>query len=200
MTTRSGIPRFSGGFKSFSVSQFTDRERSTESRLHVYSQGSRPKVVEYLWLKFLWDELNRLEWELFLACPEVLNSEVKFSALRAINLVGKRKVRNRLVKCPFLPDSDKPTWLRYQGFKRLNVEISRETRSLPKVAKFSGYVKSGSAVGSKSARKSSYLDLLVVNENDYSLELVFDWFSYLTIGETSFLPKKESNHPDETLK
>jgi len=183
MTARSGIPRFSGGFKSFSVSQFTDREKGTESRLFVYSQGSRPKVHRYLWLKLLWNELTKNEWMLFLAMNETLNSEIIYNSLRAINKIGKRAVRQKLNTTPYILEEDKPSYERYRGYQRLNVEISIETRSLPKVPKFSGYVKSSSAVGSKnSSGKSSYLDLMTINNEDYS-ELVFDWFNYLTIGE-----------------
>ena len=182
MTARPGIPRFSGGFKSFSVLQFNDREKGTESRLFVYSQGSRPKVHKYLWLKLLWDELTKQEWALFLSMPETLNNEMIYGSLRSINFQGKRVTRRRLIEAPFLSNEDKPSYSVYQGFKRLNVEISLEIRNLPKVAKFSGYIKSASAVGSKSPKKSSYLDSLAINETDYS-ETVFDWFAYLTIGE-----------------
>ena len=182
MTTRPRLPRFSGGFKSFSVLQSNDREKGTESRLHVYSQGSRPKVHKYLWLKMLWNELTKEEWALFYSMPETLNSEIIYSSLRAINFQGKRLTRNRLIASPLIPEEDKPTYDRYRGFMRLKVEISRETRNLPKVAKFSGYIKSASAVGSKSPRKSSFLDLMAVNEDDY-MKIVFDWFTYLTIGE-----------------
>jgi len=182
MTTRPGLPRFSGGFKSFSVSQFTDREDGTESRLFVFSQGARPKVHEYLWLKMLWNELTKDEWELFYSMPETLNNEIIYSSLRAINFQGKRKTRRRLLNTPLIDEKDKPSYDRYRGFMRLKVEISREIRRLPKVPKFSGYIKSASAVGSKSPRKSSFLDLMVVNEDDY-MEIVFDWFTYLTIGE-----------------
>lgn len=198
MTARPGLPRFSGGFKSFSVSQFTNRETGAESRLFVYSQGSRVKVHRFLWLKMLWNELTKLEWELFLAMPETLNSEMIYSSLRAINFQGKRKTRNRLIQSTVIDDELRPTHDRYRGFQRLNVEISRENRSLPKVPKFSGYVKSASAIGSKSPRKSSLLDLMTINDQDY-MEIVFDWFSYLTVEETSFLPKKETNPPDEIL-
>lgn len=183
MTTRPRLPRFSGGFKSFSVSQSSDREKGTESRLFVYSQGSRTKVHEYLWLKMLWNELTKLEWELFYSMPETLNSEIIYSSLRAINFQGKRRTRQRLIASPLIEKKDKPTHDRYRGFMRLKVEISKEIRSLPKVPKFSGYIRSASAVGSKSPGKSSFLDLMVVNENDYNMEIVFDWFTYLTIGD-----------------
>jgi hypothetical protein len=183
MTARSGLPRFSGGFKSFSVTQFTDREKGTESRLFVYSQGSRIKVHRYLWLKYLWNELTRNEWMLFLIMPETLNSEIIYNSLRAINIKGKRAIRQKLIATPHIKEEDKPTYERYRGFLRLDVEIHLEFRSLPKVPKFSGYVKSSSAVGSKnSTGKSSYLDLMAINSEDYSVH-VFDWFTYLTIED-----------------
>lgn len=182
VTARSGLPRFSGGFKTFSISQFTNREKGSESRLIVYSQGARPKVHKYLWLKMLWNELSKEEWELFLAMPETLKSEMIYSTLRSINYQGKRATRKKLINCPFLSEEDKPTHDRYRGFKRLNVEIRKEERSLPKVPKFSGYVKSASAIGSKQPRKSSFLDLMAITGDDY-MEIKFDWFTYLTIGE-----------------
>jgi len=183
MTARSGIPRFSGGFKAFSVSFNTNRETGTESRLFVYSQGSRQKVHIYLWLKLLWNELSKDEWKLFLSMPETLNNEMIYDSLRAINFQGKRATRQRLIKSPYCPKEYLPNYDRYRGFMRLNVEISLENRRLPKVPKFSGYVKSASAIGSKrSSGKSSYLDLMAINCEDYE-KVVFNWFSYLTIGE-----------------
>lgn len=189
MTARLGIPKFSGGFKTFSVVEFNNREQGTESRFLVYSQGSRDKVIEYLWLKLLWDELSRPEMELFLALPEVLNSEMKYGALRALLLKPKREIRHRLVNCSFLEKKERPTRDRYQGYQRLDVEIKRITRNLPKVPKYSGYVKSASSVGTKSPGRSSFLDPLAVIENDY-MDNSFDWFTYLTVGDLHLLPSE----------
>lgn len=184
MTARSGLPRFSGGFQSFSVSFNENRETGVDSRLFVYSQGSRPKVHIYLWLKLIWNELSKDEWLLFLAMPETFQfQEMIIDSLRAINFQGKRKTRQRLIQSPQVPKMYKPDYDRYRGFMRLNVEISYENRRLPKPPKFSGYIKSASAVGSKrSSGKSSYLDLMAINCEDYN-EIAFNWFSYLTIVE-----------------
>jgi hypothetical protein len=183
MTARSGLPRFSGGFRTFSLSLNTNREKATEDRLFVYSQGSRPKVHVYLWLKMIWSELRRDEWELFLAMPETLNNEIIYCSLRAINFQGKRVTRQKLINSPYVPKEYRIDYDRYRGYQRLNVEISRETRSLPKVTKFSGYVKSASAIGSKrSPGKSSILDLMTINNEDYS-EIEFNWFAYLTVDD-----------------
>lgn len=187
MTARPGLPRFRGPFKSFSVSVQTNRETGIDSRLLVYSQGSRAKVVQYLWLKCLWDELSREEMELFLILPEILNSEMKFGALRASLSIGKKKVRQKLVEAPFLTDKERPHRLSYLGFKRLDVEIYGFTRKLPRVPKFSGWVKSSSAVGSKRSGGPSFLDPLAVIENDY-VDSKFDWYLYLTVDDQSLFP------------
>jgi len=182
MTARTGIPSFKGGFKSFSIAISTNREKGTESRLLVLSQGSRAKIVNYLWLKFLWDELSRDEMELFLHLKEILDSDIPFAALRAVMIVGKKKVREVLNTTPLISEDKRPSRERYLGYKRLDVEIQRIERRLPKVPKFSGWIRSSSAVGSKSSRGSSFLDPLAIIENDYT-DIKFDWYSYLTVGE-----------------
>lgn len=198
IVTGSRLPRFQGPFQSFKVKTNTNREKGTESGLLVYSQGSRAVVSKFLWLKWLWDELSRREMELFLALPETLNSEMKFGALRASLLKGKKVTRERLNQYPFKTKKEQPNRQRYQGIKNLDVEILDFTRSLPKVPKFSGWVKSSSQVGSK--RKPggpSFLEPLAIIENDYA-DNNFDWFSYLTVGEQYILPSEYNNHPDET--
>jgi hypothetical protein len=190
VTTRPGIPRFRGSFNTFRVTYNEDRENGTADYLLVFSQGKRVKVHRYLWLKFLWNELTKDEWFLFISMPETLNSNLIYNSIRAINLKGKKWVRNRLIDSPFLDSKDIPTKDKYRGYQGLKVEIHFENRRLPKVPKFSGYVKSSSQVGSKRSRKSSFLDLIIATGEDYS-EVVFDWFAYLTVGESyTFLPGK----------
>lgn len=187
MTARPGLPRFSGPFKTFSVSKSSNREKGTDSRLLVYSQGSRAKVVEYLWLKFLWDELTKKEFELFIILPETLNSEMKVAVLRSILIQGKKVTRERLNKLLFYRNEPIYSRERYQGYKRLDVEILDFTRSLPRVPKYSGWVRSLSAVGSKRGRRGpSYLEPLAIIENDYE-DIEFTWYSYLTVGDLEIL-------------
>jgi hypothetical protein len=117
--------------------------------------------------------------------PETLKSEIKYAALRAVLLIGKKEIRTKLVNCPFLDEQDKPFRERYQGIKGLDVEIRDESRKLPKVPKFSGWIKSSSAVGRKSSKKSPvFTEPLGIIENDYEAN-VFDWYYYLTVGELS---------------
>jgi hypothetical protein len=182
MTARTKFPKFHGPFKSFSVSLFTNREQGTESRLYVFSQGNRTKVLEFLWLKYLWDELSKDEYKLFIASSEILNSELKVAALRAVLIFGKKKIRERLCNCSFLPEEERPSRVRYQGFKRLDVEIQEISRSLPKVPKYSGWIKSSSAKDSKRSRGPRFLEPLAIIENDYE-DKIFDWYNYLTVDE-----------------
>lgn len=185
MKARPGIPRFSGPFKSFSVTLDSNRETGTENRLLVFSQGNRAKVVEYLWLKWLWDELSKEEMLLFLTLPETLKSGIKVAGLRAALIAGKKQVRVRLSEGPLPSDFHTPTRLRYLGFKRLDVEISRFRRSLPRVPKFSGWIRSSSKKGSKRrAGGPSYLEPLAIIDNDY-IDICFDWYNYLTVDDHS---------------
>lgn len=180
MTPRPRKPRFSGGFKTFTVSVSTNREKGTDSRLCVFSQGSRAKVIEYLWLKWIWDELSKDEMKLVYASSEFLTG-VKQAALRAVFITGKRKVREKLLSSPIKEEISKT---RYQGFKRLDIEIYEFQRSLPKVPKFSGYVRNASSVGSKRSSGGTSVDLspLDIIEDDYNFES-FNWYTFLTVGD-----------------
>lgn len=180
MNARPSKPRFSGGFKTFTVSTSINRENRVEDRLCVFSQGSRAKVLEYLWLKYLWDELSRLEFKL-LILSGTLNSDFHFDALRAINLKGKRFVRKQIQK--FFPEGTYSR-VRYLGYKRLDVEIYEFQRSLPKTPKFSGWIRSASVKGSKNSQGgSSYLETLTSNEYVID-ERKIDWYSLLTVGDS----------------
>jgi len=182
-TARPGTPRFSGSFKTFSVVTSSNREKGTENRLLVHSQGSRAKVANYLWLKYLWDELSKEEMYLFLMLSETLNSEIKVAALRAVLILGKKVVRERLNTGLTRLHQSPFTREQYQGYKRLDVEIHRISRNLKKVPKFSGWIRSSSSKGSKRGHGGpSFLEPLAIYDNDYNDER-FDWYNYLTVGD-----------------
>jgi hypothetical protein len=192
MKARPSKPRFAGGFKTFTVSISINREKRVESRFCVFSQGSRNKVFEYLWLKLLWDELSRLEIQLVMLSE--LNSNLKFSILKSINSHGKVHTRNRLLK--LFPEGTYSRE-RYQGFKRLDVEIYEFQRNLPKTPKFSGWIRSASAIGSKRPLGgSSYLDTLTSTE--YKDEIIIDWYHLLTVVDNTEISQWVfQNQPDE---
>lgn len=177
---RPSKPRFSGGFKTFTVSKSINRETRVESRLIVFSQGSRSKVLEYLWLKHLWDELTKKEYEL-LILSGILKSELKYDTLRVINIQGKKKTRDKIQE--FFPDGEFSR-VRYQGFKRLDVEIYEYQRSLPKTPKFSGWIRSASAKGSKrSPGATSYLEALT-HIDHRSDRISLNWYELLTVDDS----------------
>lgn len=190
--TRSGFPRFRGPFKTFSVSVSINYEKRTDSRLLVYSQGSRAKVVHYLWLKYLWDELTKDEWRLFYALPEILDSEIKIATLRAVMIQGKKRTRERLNIALKILGKESYTRTEYQGYKRLDVEISDFTRNLPKVPKFSGWIRSSSAKGSKKHQGGpSYLEPLALLESEYEM-FEFNWYYILTVGDLEAFPSGDA--------
>lgn len=183
MKAGSGFPRFSGSFKTFRVTVQTNREKGTQDNLVVYSSGSRPAVLKFLWYKFLWDELTKEEWKLFIILPESLNNPMIFGALRALQIKGKKEIRRKILNAPFLSYEERPLRTKYQGIKGLSIEIHEESRKLPKVPKFSGWIRSASSVGSKRQRGPSFLEPLAIIENDYN-DFSFDWYSYLTVGDS----------------
>jgi len=196
VTARPGFPKFHGSFKSFSLALNTNRETGIESRLLVYSQGSRAVVIEFLWLKYLWDELSKLEMTLFILLPEVHHSPLKYSTLRSVLLIGKKRTRDRIITAPFLSEREKPLRKFYQGYKRLDVEIYEFSRSLPRVPKFSGWIKSSSAKDKGSLGGPKLLEPLAITENDYEDE-IFDWYNFLTVDDYFSEPRKRVRHPEE---
>jgi len=104
--------------------------------------------------------------------------------MKAINLQGKRKTRERL---NVLFTEGTYSRERYQGFKRLDVEIYEYQRSLPRTPKFSGWIRSASAKGSKNQTGgSSYLETLT-NSEMWVDEKTIDWFALLTVESTTDL-------------
>lgn len=192
MKARPSKPRFAGSFKTFTVSISTNREYGVESRYCVFSQGSRNKVLEYLWLKLLWDELSREEVRLLMFLD--LKSELNFSIFRSINSKGKQYTRNRLNR---IFKDNRYSRERYQGFKRLDVEIYEFQRYLPKPTKFSGWIRSASATGSKRQSGGSS-DLETLTSIEYEDEIKIDWYYLLTVVDESEISQWEfQNQPDE---
>ncbi len=176
------FPKFKGKFKTFSLALNTNRETGLEQRLRVFSQGSRATVFEYLWLTWLGGTLSDSEFELFLVLPETLNNEMIYNAIKASYSVDKRHIRERLITFPFRNPKDTPSYQKYQGIRKsIVVETYKFSRSLPKVPKFSGWIKSSSQVGSKRPSGSSFLEPPTLHWIDYTVTK-FDWYFYLTVG------------------
>jgi len=181
-------PRFKGRFITTKVRLTSDHEKGMEMRLIVYSKGSRSAIVKYLWLKFLWDQLTRSEFLLFISLPEVLNNGMMFNYLSVINTIPKKIARRNLNKVEEKLGLEISSREKYQGIKDLGIEIYQETRNLPKPPKFSGYVKTPSSVGTKSSRGSSFLETTTnVDEIMKSLIEPINWYKLITVGPDSLL-------------
>jgi|JI61114BRNA_FD_contig_51_3973036_length_1045_multi_16_loop_1 hypothetical protein len=181
-------PRFKGRFITTKVKLTTDHEKGMECRLIVYSKGSRQAIIKFLWLKFLWDQLTRKEFLLFITFPEVLSNEKMFNYLSVINTIPKKIARRNLLKAEEFLNLEISSRERYHGIKDLDIEIYQETRNLPKPPKFSGYVKTPSSVGTKSSRGSSFLE--TTTDPDVVMKSLIEpisWYKLLTVGTDSLL-------------
>lgn len=195
------FPRFRGPFKTHKFGLSTDREKGTLSFLIVYSQGSRHKVMEFLWLKLIWDELSHSEFELLYHSPEFLNDERKFAFLRACLILPKKILRRRLLAIEGILGIKLSSRERYLGMKsRLDLEIHKGLGRLPKVRKYSGYCKTPSSVGTKRGRGvvDTTPDSLLPDEYEFENGTV-DWYNLLSVGDIPLFPGERSkfNHPDE---
>lgn len=182
------IPNFKGSFRTWAVTLSTNREKSTKDVLLVFSSGKREAVLEFLWLKFLHSQLTRIEFELFIATLKD-SDEKKFAVLRLLNEISKRELRKRLISIERLIGDKESSKIRLEGYYRLSIEIRKETRRLPKVKKFSGYIKSPSSMGSKRPLVR-HLDEMVVHEDFQINEYKFDWYNLLRVGHVPLLGRE----------
>lgn len=191
-------PNFTGSFKTYSVSVSTNREKGTESRLLVYSSGSRAATFEYLWLKFLWDHLTKIEYELLLASNEFLLNDYRYTTFRLMLENPKKSIRNKLLRIQLFLGMKLDSRERYLGYKRMRIDIQRITRSLQKVPKFSGYVRNASAVGSKRPGGPGIPEPLPYTE-EYCFTEKLDWEKLFSVGGLSELfSGSVVYHPDES--
>jgi len=139
-------PRFRGGFFTWRSTIFTDQENGVKAVFLVFSSGKREVVKRYLWLKLVWDQLTKVEFELFLTLLKD-SDYLYWSFLKLLVFVPKKILRKNLVKNEIklkLPASTRESYI---GYLRINIEIQKEFRNLPKPPKFSGYVRSLAAKG-----------------------------------------------------
>ena len=177
------IPSFGGGFNRFKIRISTNQEKGTQDYFVVLSQGKRHVFSKYIWYKFMYDNLTKQEELIFYSLPEILNSEFKIQALRACLRTGKKVIRKRIEELPLIPDSERISYLTYQGLRgNTQYDLSLREGKLPKPPKFSGWIKSSSSKDRKSSPKGSVMDPLNIILEDFVEEKNFDWFLYLTVG------------------
>jgi len=178
MATFRNYPKFSGGFQSWRVTLQTDYNRGLQEDLLVFSSGKREAALNHLWLKFLWDQLSKDEFVLFILTLKDSDHK-KVAFLKANLIIGRKELRRRLNILEFELGQKVSSRTRYQGSKSQRIEIQRVQRRLPKPKKYSGYVKNISSLGTKS-RKTRFLE--TIDRRDVFLEEEFDWYSSLLKG------------------
>jgi hypothetical protein len=148
------FPRFKGRFFTFRAVVLVDQENRVQSSLLVFSSGKREVVKRYLWLKHVWDQLTRIEYELFILLLTDKDHK-EWSFLKLQTEFSKAELRFSLINSEILNGDDRLSLREsYLGIKNIHIEIQREIRILPKTKKFSGYIKSLASRGkSKGAEK-----------------------------------------------
>ena len=139
-------PRFRGGFFTWRSTIFTDQENGVKAVFLVLSSGKRDVVKRQLWLKLVWDQLTKVEFELFLTLLKD-SDYLYWSFLKLLVFVPKKILRKNLVKNETILGLKVSSRESYIGSLRTNIEIQKEIRNLPKPPKFSGYIKSLSSRG-----------------------------------------------------
>lgn len=127
---------------SWSFSSSISSNRS-EIRWISRSSGRKSSVIQYLFHKWLYSSLNKVEWEFFIEAPGVLSNNMIFSALKARNSgITLRTIRKILEKYSiFLFGKENPSRERYLGLKSLIIRIDREITHRPqkKIIRYSGW-------------------------------------------------------------
>jgi hypothetical protein len=139
-------PRFRGGFFTWSSTIFTDQENGVKAVFLVYSSGKREVVKKFLFKKLVWDQLSKIEFELFLTLLKD-SDYLYWSFLKLLVFVPKKILRKNLVKNETILGLPVTSRESYLGSLRINIEIQKVIRNLPKPPKFSGYIKSLAARG-----------------------------------------------------
>lgn len=189
MNNSSAVPKFKGGYFKWTLVLNTNREKSTQDVLLVFSSGKREAVLEYLWLKFLHSQLTKDEFTLFIGSLKP-KEEKKWAILRLLaSDFSKKLLRKRLIKMEMFLGQKPSSKDRLFGFQRMSIEIRKEVRRLPKVKKFSGYIKSPSSAGSKRPLVRQ-IDEMVIHYDFNVDEKLFDWYTYLSVGNVPLLGRE----------
>lgn len=187
---------FHGPMISFHIVKSIDREKGLLRRWTVFSQGKRSTLVQYLFGKLLWDELNVLENRVFWHLSEITTDLTIYLSLKALVLgTSKRDLRKRLERSIF-PELKFITRQQYLTLKgRVNWIFLEETVNLRKVNKFSGYTKHHKDKGSLGPERE-FISEILEPVCDVSEEVLLH---YLTVGEFSLFGG-DYVHPDEDQK
>lgn len=120
-------------------------------RWTVISSGKRSTLIRYFLLKFLYDELSKKEYELFLSFPETTEEVNIFFALKARTLRYPKKVIRKILESISIKGKPPISREEYQGLKR--ILFTYEVKLNPPIEKPKPY--SGYSKGYKDGRRST---------------------------------------------
>jgi len=151
-------------------------------------------MLQYLWGKLLWDELNSIERSVFWSLKEVTEDKTIYLSLKAMTLgVSKKTLRERLEKGKFLGLKfiTRQQYLSVKGM--VNFNLQEKEIQLRSVTKYSGYTKHYKDKGSLGPEKVDYYSN-VLDPISISDEIIV---TYLTVGDISLFGGRVLFHPDD---
>lgn len=161
------------GFRKFLVSYSIDQEKLVLRYFSVISSGKRNKLLKLLFNKWIWDELSQEEYSLLFSLPEFFQHKVVMSAFRALQLVSKKILRERIKKLDSLIGID--IFLDHNSYYgmlgNLLISFSKGERKLPRTQKYSGYTRHYKDHGS--LRIGSFEEPLSLSEDEFCEENFF---------------------------
>jgi hypothetical protein len=171
-------------------------EKGTVVRWYVISSGKRTTLFEFLFLKWLWDELTSQEWRFVLSLPEFFSSKEFVACARALaSGVPKSEIRTRLNKYAVLVGLKQLSRLRYESMKSIRYDLGEIILADRPAKKFSGWVRNHNDHGS--LRKSSIFEL----QPSGAAEIVeVDLFNILSVGRVTILGKEVYLSPEDVSK
>jgi len=174
------IASFRGPLLTFQIVKSIDREHGTLRRWIVFSQGKRSKIVQLLFGKLLWDELNSFEMTIFWHLSEITQERTIYLSLKALALgIPKRLLRKRLESGQIFGFFfiTRQQYLSLKG--QLHCFFKEEMITLRSAPKYSGYTKHYKDKGSLRPERDNVSEILE------PISIVSDeiLLKYLTVGE-----------------
>lgn len=190
---------FKGPLFQFPVMISIDRNKSVLRRWICFSSGKRSTLVNYLFGKWLWDELTKKEQEIFLILPEITSDPAIYSCFRARVLgVPKNIIRKRLENLSKILSVKYISRQQYLSIKgRSKWFFKEETISLRKTTKYSGYTKHYKDKGSIGSQRRDVVSEILesyVSEDKFSQILQFISVGKFDNLEVSILFPDEGNN------
>jgi hypothetical protein len=185
------------GFVEFTIERNIDRNKGISWRWNVLSLGRRSILVDYLWGKFLWDELTKFEKEVFFTLPEITKEKSIYLGLKALAFgISKSEIRERLEYLSnfgFIKFITRQQYLSIKG--QVKFVFIEEKFTLQKSPKYSGYTKHYKDKGTLTKVKPEMISELTEYYYDENNDELL--FHFLTVGDIILLSQWMYFLPDD---